>query len=39
MSSWTGNQLEVNIFIYGYESVWLPLSADGLRAIAPFAGA
>jgi FAD/FMN-containing dehydrogenase len=22
--SWSGNQIEVNIFIYGYESVWLP---------------
>ena len=22
--SWAGNQVEVNIFIYGYESVWLP---------------
>jgi FAD/FMN-containing dehydrogenase len=24
--SWAGNQIEVNIFIYGYESVWLPAS-------------
>jgi FAD/FMN-containing dehydrogenase len=24
--SWSGNQIEVNIFIYGYESVWLPAS-------------
>jgi FAD/FMN-containing dehydrogenase len=24
--SWAGNQTEVNIFIYGYESVWLPAS-------------
>ena len=24
--SWAGNQIEVNIFLYGYESVWLPAS-------------
>src|SRR5580704_5497875 len=24
--SWAGNQIEVNVFIYGYESVWLPAS-------------
>ena len=24
--SWAGNQNEVNIFIYGYESLWLPAS-------------
>ncbi len=24
--SWSGNQIEVNIFIYGYESLWLPAS-------------
>jgi FAD/FMN-containing dehydrogenase len=24
--SWLGNQMEVNIFLYGYESVWLPAS-------------
>jgi hypothetical protein len=24
--SWAANQIEVNIFIYGYESVWLPAS-------------
>jgi len=23
---WAGNQIEVNVFIYGYESVWLPAS-------------
>jgi FAD/FMN-containing dehydrogenase len=22
--SWSGNQIEVNIFLYGYESLWLP---------------
>jgi len=22
--SWAGNQIEVNIFLYGYESLWLP---------------
>ena len=22
--SWSGNQVEVNIFLYGYESLWLP---------------
>ena len=27
--SWAGNQIEVNIFIYGYESVWLPASLLG----------
>ena len=21
---WAGNQIEVNIYLYGYESVWLP---------------
>jgi hypothetical protein len=26
---WAGNQIEVNIFIYGYESVWLPASLLG----------
>jgi hypothetical protein len=24
--SWAGNQIEVNIFIFGYESLWLPAS-------------
>jgi hypothetical protein len=24
--SWSGNQIEVNIFLYGYESLWLPAS-------------
>ena len=24
--SWAGNQIEVSIFIYGYESLWLPAS-------------
>jgi hypothetical protein len=24
--SWSGNQIEVNVFIYGYESVCLPAS-------------
>jgi FAD binding domain/Berberine and berberine like len=27
--SWAGNQIEVNIFIYGYESIWLPASLLG----------
>jgi FAD binding domain/Berberine and berberine like len=27
--SWAGNQIEVNIFIYGYESIWLPTSLLG----------
>jgi hypothetical protein len=24
--SWTGSQIEVNIFLYGYESLWMPAS-------------
>ncbi len=24
--SWAGNQVEVNVFVYGYESLWLPAS-------------
>ena len=38
--SWAGNQIEVNIFIYGYESVWLPaalLEQQDLLANALFA--
>jgi hypothetical protein len=38
--SWAGNQIEVNIFIYGYESVWLPaslLEEQGRLADALFA--
>jgi FAD/FMN-containing dehydrogenase len=27
--SWAGNQIEVNIFIFGYESVWLPATLFG----------
>jgi FAD/FMN-containing dehydrogenase len=40
---WTGNQVEVDLFIHGYESSWLPASLlesgkQGLLADALFAG-
>jgi hypothetical protein len=38
--SWAGNQIEVNIFIFGYESVWLPATLFGRQTALPmlFAG-
>ena len=37
---WTGNEIEVNVFLYGFESLWLPatlLEAPGRLADALFA--